>query len=84
MIDNGYVNKHMFTEYFPDQPINVDREFFWCIFFQVSPDRAENYVQKVLTQHQEELAKPPPKKNYADIGDDFLDKLLLYHQRPRE
>lgn len=39
------------------------------------------YIQKVFSQHQEEVAKPKPKRDYAEIDDDLLDDLLKFQTK---
>ena len=83
LLEQQYVDKWVVDQYLPDIPTNCDRSFFWSVWLRCQPAAAEDYIHRVLSQHQEEKLKPPPKKDYTDIKDDFLDKLLEYHVKQR-
>ena len=49
MIKNGYVDNTTVSNYFPDDPLKMDREFFWAVWNKVAPEKASKYIQKVIT-----------------------------------
>lgn len=60
MLSNKYVQKKIISEYFPEQPLQVDRKFFWAIFLKVDTKTAEQYIQSVMTQHHDWEVKKAP------------------------
>ena len=44
MLKQGYVDKNVIDEYFPDDPLNADRSFFWAVWLQCKPTQAEEYI----------------------------------------
>ena len=49
MIKNGYVDNTTVVNYFPDDPLKMDREYFWAVWNKVAPEKASKYIQKVIT-----------------------------------
>ena len=82
ILDHGYVSKSTIEQYFPPDPYKVDRTYFWRIWLAVENDRAEQYLQQVVSERHKEVKKALPEKKYITPLTEFLDQLIAFEVKP--
>lgn len=82
MIKNQYLDSNTVKQYLPDDPIKIDREFFWAFYLKVQPMKANSYITDVMKQHHDWEVKKAPNKQYLEVADDYIDELLKHDVKP--
>ena len=65
-------------DYFPNDPLRVDRDWLWRIWLKTDLVTADKYLQKVENERQKEEKKEFPSHKYIEVDGSFLDALLKW------